>query len=90
MRAEPGSDRGCLVGREVVADQVHVEVGGHRGVDLVEELLELHSSVSGKFTPLPRHSRAGTTDLFAPLDMETGLVIHSIQHRRAMAASPLL
>jgi hypothetical protein len=37
---------GGLVGAVVVADQVHVEVGRHLGVDLDQELLELHCSMA--------------------------------------------
>ena len=43
---EPGPDDQRLVGRVVVHDDVHVEVGRHAFVDAVEELAELDGPVA--------------------------------------------
>src|SRR5215468_7976137 len=46
MAREPSMNQGGLVSAVVVEDQVEVEVGRHGGVDGIEELPELHGSVS--------------------------------------------
>ena len=43
---EPGPDGGGFVGRQVVTDQVQVQLDGYGLVDLVEELFELGCPVS--------------------------------------------
>ena len=43
---QPAVDLWGLVGRDVVDDQVHIEVFGHAAVDEVQELLELDGSVA--------------------------------------------
>ena len=45
---EPGTDHRGLVGGVVVHDQVDIEVLGHVGLDLVEELEELRCPVAGE------------------------------------------
>jgi hypothetical protein len=45
MASEPSFDRRGLVGRGVVEHQVHVEVGGDLGVDLLEERQKLLRSM---------------------------------------------
>jgi len=45
MFGQPSSDRGGLVGGVVVEHDVNVEVWGDFGIDLGEELLELHRAV---------------------------------------------
>ena len=45
VAGQPGLDRRGLVGGVVVADQVHVELGGHGLVDGGQELLELDRPV---------------------------------------------
>lgn len=46
MAGQPLLDRRGLAGGVVVADQVHVQVGGHFLVELGEELLELGGAVA--------------------------------------------
>ena len=47
MLASQSLDGGCLVGGEVVADQVNVEFGRDGFVDGDQEFLELDGPVSG-------------------------------------------
>ena len=51
MCGEPTLYRRCLVGRGVVQDEVHVEVGGDLGVDLAQERQELGGAVAGVQRP---------------------------------------
>ena len=43
---EPVPDQRRLVGGVVVRNQVHVQPGGHRGLDGIEELAEFHGPVA--------------------------------------------
>ena len=44
--AEPAVNLGRLVGRDIVDDQVHIDILGNRPVDQVQEPAELGRSVS--------------------------------------------
>ena len=43
---EPSSDEGSLVGAVVVNDEMHVQFGGYRGLNGIEELAELDGAVA--------------------------------------------
>ena len=43
---QPPVDESRFVGRRVVEDQVNIQAGGHRGIDLVEEVAKLHRPVA--------------------------------------------
>lgn len=64
---EPSPDKRRLVGRVVVHDDVHVEVGGHALVDAVEELAELDGRwrrcVSAMTVPVLTSSAANSDEV---------------------------
>ena len=51
---EPAPDQRRLVGGVVVRNQVHVQPGGHLGLDGIEKLAELHGPVGGGGTVVKR------------------------------------
>src|ERR687891_712218 len=61
MPHQPPPNRGSLVGAVVVEDQVHIEFGGHRGVDRAEEVPKLAGAMPmvklAQDPPAPRLER---------------------------------
>ena len=74
MFGEPVVDRGRLVGRQVVADQVHVQLGGYGLVDRDQEFLELDRPMSG--VELRDHGAVGDVECREQVDHAvTGVVV---------------
>ena len=86
MFGEPVVDRGRLVGRQVVADQVHVQLGGYGLVDRDQEFLELDRPMSG--VELRDHGAVGDVECREQVDHAvTGVVVgpslgHARHHRQ--------
>ena len=81
-------DRWGLVGAVVVADQVHVQLGGNLGVDLGQELLELdgpvpavHRRDHGAVSDVERGEQAGDAVPDVVVGAALGHARHHRQHR---------
>ena len=88
VAGQPGLDGRGLVGGEVVADQVHVQLGGHGLVDRGQELPELHGPVvavqfadDGAVGDVERGEQAGRAVADVVVGAPLGHAGHHRQHR---------